>query len=58
MMMASRRIRSICTRSWGVARLMKGNSARFRARRTRLLMTMSASGPLPRSHSPLFASVL
>ena len=46
-------IRSICTRSWGVARLMKGKSARFRARRMRLLMTMSASGPLPRSHSPL-----
>ena len=44
---------SICARSWGVARLMKGKSARFRARRMRLLMTMSASGPLPWSHSPL-----
>ncbi len=32
---------------------MKGKSARFRARRMRLLMTMSASGPVPRSHSPL-----
>ena len=37
-----------------VARLMKGNSARLRARRMRLLMTISASGPAPRSHSPLF----
>ena len=40
-----------------VARLMKGKSARLRARRMRLLMTMSDSGPEPRSHSPLvFAS--
>ena len=51
----SRRIVSICARSWGVARLMKGKSARFRARRMRLLMTMSDSGPEPRSHSPLVA---
>ena len=50
----SRRIFSICVRSCGVARLMNGKSARFRARRMRLLMTMSASGPAPRSHSPLF----
>src|SRR5262245_35513502 len=32
---------------------MKGKSARFRARRMRLLITMSDSGPEPRSHSPL-----
>ena len=32
---------------------MKGKSARFRASRMRLLMTMSDSGPEPRSHSPL-----
>ncbi len=42
-------------RSWAVARLMKGKSARLRARRMRLLMTMSDSGPEPRSHSPLLA---
>ena len=39
-----------------VARLMKGKSARLRARRMRLLMTMSDSGPEPRSHSPLVLS--
>src|SRR3954454_3439314 len=32
---------------------MNGKSARLRARRMRLLMTMSDSGPEPRSHSPL-----
>src|SRR5574340_983655 len=47
-------MRSIWARSWSVARLMKGKSARLRARRTRLLMTMSASGPEPRNHSPLW----
>ena len=31
----------------------EGESARLRARRMRLLMTMSDSGPEPRSHSPL-----
>src|SRR3954469_24531682 len=32
---------------------MNGNSARFLARRIRVLMTISACGPLPRSHSPI-----
>src|SRR5579864_8750988 len=32
---------------------MKGNSARLRASRMRLLMTMSDSGPLALSHSPI-----
>ena len=36
-----------------VARLMNGKSARLRASRMRLLMTMSDSGPVPLSHSPL-----
>ena len=36
-----------------LARLVKGKSARLRARRMRLEMTMSDSGPVPRSHSPL-----
>src|SRR5215472_14905080 len=36
-----------------LARLVKGKAARFRARRTRLEITMSDSGPVPRSHSPL-----
>src|SRR5439155_2277753 len=31
---------------------MKGNSARLRARRMRLEMTISLCGPEPRSHSP------
>ena len=34
-------------------RLVKGNAARLRARRIRLEMTMSDSGPVARSHSPL-----
>src|SRR5262249_40124939 len=33
--------------------LLNGNAARLRARRMRLEMTMSDSGPVPRSHSPL-----
>ena len=38
----------------GVGRArMNGKSARLRASRMRLLMTMSDSGPEPRSHSPL-----
>ena len=50
-------MRSISPRSWWLARLMKGKSARLRARRMRLLMTISDSGPEPRSHSPLVVSV-
>src|SRR5436309_696519 len=37
----------------GLARLVKGKAARLRARRMRLETTMSDSGPVPRSHSPL-----
>src|SRR5262249_2345529 len=37
----------------GVARLVKGKSARLRARRMRVLTTTSDSGPVPRSHSPV-----
>ena len=32
---------------------MNGKSERFRAKRMRLLMTMSDSGPSPRNHSPV-----
>src|SRR3954447_20988505 len=51
--MRPRRILPISARSVSVAREMKGKSARLRARRMRLEMTMSDSGPEPRSHSPL-----
>ena len=43
---------------WVVARLVNGKAARLRARRMRLEMTMSDSGPVPRSHSPRFGSRL
>src|SRR5262245_17244841 len=36
-----------------LARLVKGKADRLRASRMRLEMTMSDSGPDPRSHSPL-----
>src|SRR5436189_2815184 len=36
-----------------LARLVKGKAARLRAKRIRLEITMSDSGPVPRSHSPL-----
>src|SRR5689334_2990484 len=36
-----------------VARLVKGKAARLRASRIRLEMTMSDSGPVPFSHSPV-----
>ena len=36
-----------------LARLVNGNAARLRARRMRVEMTTSDSGPVPRSHSPL-----
>src|SRR5437764_607764 len=39
---------------WALARLVKGNEDRLRARRMRLEMTISHSEPVPRSHSPLF----
>ena len=48
-----RRILPISSRSLSVARAMNGKSARLRARRMRLVITMSDSGPEPRSHSPL-----
>ena len=43
--MRPRRILPISARSVSVAREMNGKSARLRARRMRLLMTMSDSGP-------------
>ncbi len=45
--MRLRRILPISARSVSVAREMNGKSARLRARRMRLLMTMSDSGPEP-----------
>ena len=47
---------SISVFSSRLARLMNGKSARFRASRIREHMTMSLSGPVPRSHSPEVAS--
>src|SRR5207248_7069321 len=49
----SRSMASISAFWWTLARLVNGKAARLRARRMRLEMTMSDSGPLPRSHSPL-----
>src|SRR4051794_27857878 len=43
---------STAWRSASVQRRMNGNSARLRARRMRLEMTISLCGPEPRSHSP------
>src|SRR5687767_5015947 len=51
--MRSRNSASISPFWWAEARLVNGKAARLRARRMRLEMTMSDSGPLPRSHSPL-----
>src|ERR1700722_7803718 len=51
--MRSRSIASISLFWCGVARLVNGKAARLRARRIRLEMTISDSGPIPRSHSPL-----
>src|SRR5262245_36346577 len=50
--MASLNAFSIDWRSLSVQRRMKGNSARLRAKRMRLEMTISLCGPEPRSHSP------
>src|SRR5206468_7961593 len=51
--MRSRRAVSISAFWWAVARLVNGKAARLRARRMRVEMTMSDSGPVPRSHSPV-----
>src|SRR5262245_36730630 len=51
--MRSRKRASISACSWALDRLVNGKAARLRARRIRLEMTMSDSGPVPRSHSPL-----
>src|SRR5436853_3324576 len=51
--MRSRSRASISAFWCALARLVKGKAARLRARRMRLEMTMSDSGPLPRNHSPL-----
>src|ERR1700682_4180164 len=48
-----RNVSSICDFASSSARLGNGNCARLRARRMRLETTMSDSGPVPRSHSPL-----
>src|SRR5262249_8734254 len=48
----SRRWASISAFWKPLARLVNGNDARLRARRMRVEMTMSDSGPVPRSHSP------
>src|ERR1700722_11264020 len=50
--MADRTWASISVFSPRLARLEKGKSARLRASRIREHMTMSLSGPVPRSHSP------
>src|SRR5262245_12258000 len=50
---ASRNAFSTACRSASVQRRMKGKSARLRARRMRLEMTISLCGPVPRSHSGL-----
>src|SRR5689334_1194056 len=49
----SRRSWSISDFWWALARLVKGKDDRLRARRIRLETTMSDSGPVPRSLSPL-----
>src|SRR5436190_56919 len=51
--MRSRRRASISAFWCALARLVKGNAARFRASRIRVETTISASGPVPRSHSPV-----
>src|SRR5437899_6200638 len=51
--MRSRSRASISAFWCALARLVNGNAARFRARRIRVETTMSASGPVPRSHSPV-----
>src|SRR5437870_7412169 len=51
--MRSRSRTSMSAFWWALARLVNGKAARLRARRIRLEMTMSDSGPVPRSHSPL-----
>src|SRR5258708_5277602 len=51
--MRPRRILPISARSVSVAREMNGKSAKLRARRMGLRMTMWDSGPEARSHSPL-----
>ena len=50
--MAELKWASISVFSPRLARLVKGKSARLRASRIREHMTMSLSGPVPRSHSP------
>src|SRR5580693_5948993 len=50
--MAELKWASISAFSPRLARLEKGKSARFRASRIREHITMSLSGPVPRSHSP------
>src|ERR1700727_379213 len=54
----SRSLVSISAFWCALARLVKGWSARLRARRMRVETTISASGPLPRNHSPSFGSRL
>src|SRR3954470_16778693 len=49
---ASLNVFSTDWRSVSLQRRMKGNSARLRASRMRLEMTISLCGPEPRSHSP------
>ena len=50
--MADLKCDSISAFSPRLARLVNGKSARLRARRIREHITMSLSGPVPRSHSP------
>src|SRR5262245_3474674 len=54
----SRRSDSISAFCAAVARLVNGKAARLRARRIRVEITMSDSGPVPRSHSPVDVSRL
>src|SRR5207247_1469842 len=51
--MRSRSRASISAFWCGLARLVKGKAAKLRASRIRVDTTMSASGPVPRSHSPV-----
>src|SRR5438105_10831485 len=51
--MRSRSSASISAFWCGLARLVNGKAARLRARRMRVETTMSDSGPVPRSHSPV-----
>src|SRR5271166_518999 len=50
--MADLKCDSISVFSVRLARLVKGKSARLRASRIREHITISLSGPVPRSHSP------